>query len=57
MTLGAKYKWKPLNENPPPGIYNADKSLDFISKKQSSVVIKNAVSPYKKAQEIAPEPG
>jgi len=35
MTIGSKYKWKP-NDNPPPGYYDADVSLDKVKSSSPS---------------------
>jgi hypothetical protein len=40
MTLGGKYKWKPLNDNPPLGLYEVESSKNNTLKRNSSVLIK-----------------
>jgi len=38
MTLGGKYKFK-ANNNPPPGLYNADRSLNYTKPRIQSAAI------------------
>jgi hypothetical protein len=40
MTLGGKYKWKPLNDNPPPGVYDVESAKNSTLKRNSSVLIR-----------------
>ena len=57
MTLGGKYKWKPLNDNPPPGLYNIEDSIRKVNNITRSVLIKKDTSSFRRPPEKLPEPG
>jgi len=53
MTLGGKYKWK-ANDNPPPGLYEADVSLDKVKSSSPSARLHKPFIPDH--QRRVPEP-
>jgi hypothetical protein len=56
MTLGGKYETK-YNDNPPPGIYDIDRSKYLVGPMSRSTIIKQFVNPYRRPKENNPDPG
>lgn len=54
MTLGGPYKWKP-DDNPGPGTYEADKSLDSIKASSPSAKLHELLIPNKRSENPYPQ--
>lgn len=54
MTLGGPYVFKPRNDSPGPGTYDADKAIDSILPSTSIVKINDLLVPFKRLPEVTP---
>lgn len=55
-SMGSKYVFKP-DSNPPVGAYELDESFTKSQRTTRVAVIKEETMPYRRPQEISPEPG
>jgi hypothetical protein len=56
ITFGSKYQFKP-DTNPPPGAYETDKGVNFISSRSRSVLIREDFIKQKRKPVPTPDPG
>ena len=56
IIMGGKYKDE-VNDNPPPGLYDADRAESITKYRNRSALIKQPTSPYRRPKESNPDPG